>query len=231
MPSSLDASIDPVDLASLIDHSLLVPTATLDHLERWCMEADRDRFATVCIYPCFVEAAVELLHNKQPKVCAVIGFPSGASTAAVKLYEAQDAVERGAAELDVVLNLGWIRMGMTDPLHQEIAAIVEETGVPVKAILETTLLTPDEIQLAAEVCIDAGVTYLKTSTGWNGGATVEQVRLLHDLAQGRVGVKASGGIRTAEQAIALVLAGASRIGTSRGPDLLRETVLIGEDGA
>lgn len=137
--------------------------------------------------------------QKKPQVCTVIGFPSGASTSATKLYEAQEAVDNGATELDVVINLGYVKAGETDALHREIAQICEATGKPVKAILEMNLLTLDEQNLAAEICIDAGVAFLKTSTGWSGGATVEQIKLLKSISRGQVGIKASGGIRTLEQ--------------------------------
>jgi deoxyribose-phosphate aldolase len=211
-----------IDLAPLIDHTLLAPAATNEHILRLCDEADRYGFAAVCIYPMHVLAAVERLHNKKPKVCTVIGFPSGATTAATKLYEAQEAVENGAHELDVVINLGWLKMGDTRRLHDDIAAIVELTGQPVKAILEMALLTEAEKRLAAEVCLDAGVEFLKTSTGWQGGATVADVRLLRKIGGDRIGIKASGGIRTPEQAIDLVEAGATRLGTSRGIEILKQ---------
>ncbi|MEL6354007.1 MAG: deoxyribose-phosphate aldolase [Cyanobacteria bacterium J06627_28] len=211
-----------IDLAPLIDHTLLAPAATAEHVRKLCDEADRYRFAAVCVYPAYVPLAVERLHQKRPKVCTVIGFPSGATTAKAKLYEAQEAVENGAAELDVVINLGWLKMGESNRVHQEIATIVELTGLPVKAILETTLLSRAEKQLAAEVCLDAGVAFLKTSTGWQGGATVDDVTLLRKIAGDRMGIKASGSIRTPQQAIALVEAGANRLGTSRGPDILQQ---------
>ncbi|NDJ16832.1 deoxyribose-phosphate aldolase [Myxacorys almedinensis] len=211
-----------IDIAPLIDHSLLGAIATSQQVEQWCDEADRYGFATVCVNPTHVQKAVELLHNKKPKVCTVIGFPLGATTSAVKLYEAQEASEHGATELDVVINLGWLRSGMTSEVHRELAEIRESTGQSIKAILEMTLLTDAEKRLAAEICLDAGVAFLKTSTGWNGSATVSDVRLLKDLAQDRIGVKAAGGIRTLDQALELVLAGATRLGTSRGVDLLRQ---------
>jgi deoxyribose-phosphate aldolase len=213
---------DDIDIAPLIDHSLLIPTATPEQVERWCEEADRWRFATVCIAPCYVRLAVSYLHGKRPQVCTVIGFPTGATTSQVKRYEAQSAAEDGATELDVVINLGWLKAGMVEEVHQELAEICESTGLTVKAILETTLLTDAEKRIAAEICMDAGAAFLKTSTGWNGGATVADVRLLKAVAQDRIGVKASGGIKTMEQALELVAAGATRLGTSRGPDLLRE---------
>lgn len=216
--------IDPenIDLAPYIDHSLLSPTATTEQVTHWCNEVDRYGFAAICVYPVHVRQAVELLHNRPAQICTVIGFPTGATTPAVKLYEAQEAVDNGATELDVVINLGWLKEGNSEAVHREIATICEATGKPVKAILETALLSPDELQLAAEICLDAGVAFLKTSTGWQGGATLEAVRQLYAITQGRVGIKASGGIRTAEQAIALILAGATRIGTSRGPELIHQ---------
>lgn len=210
-----------IDIAPLIDHTLLNPIATPDQVEQWCAEADQFQFAAVCVYPTYVRLAAELLRGRQPQVCTVIGFPSGATTSAIKLYEAQEAVENGATELDVVINLGWLKVGKTEELHRELAEICE-TGQTVKAILETNLLTDAEKQLAAAICIDAGVQFLKTSTGWNGGATVEDVRLLYAIAKEQVAIKASGGIRTIEQADRLVSAGATRLGTSRGPDLLRQ---------
>lgn len=211
-----------IDIAPLIDHSLLGSIATPDRVEQWCEEADRFRFAAVCVNPCHVRQAVALLHNKKPSVCTVIGFPTGATTSAVKLYEAQEAAENGATELDIVINLGLLKSGQVDEFHREIAEIQESTGQVTKAILEMSLLTEAEKRLAAELCMDAGVSFLKTSTGWNGGATVADVRLLKELTQDRVGIKASGGIRTIEQALELVVAGATRLGTSIGPDLLRQ---------
>lgn len=216
------ADYPDIDIAPFIDHALLNPTATPDQVEQWCEEADRFHFATVCVYPAYVRTAAELLQGKQPKVCTVIGFPTGAMTSKVKLYEAQEAVENGATELDVVINLGWLKAGQTEEMHQEIAEICGSTGQTVKAILETTLLTDAEKRLAAEICMDAGVQFLKTSTGWNGGATVADVGLLKQATQQGVGIKASGGIRTVTHALELIVAGATRLGTSRGPDLIRQ---------
>jgi deoxyribose-phosphate aldolase len=220
---------DGIDLAPLIDHALLNPTATPDQVQQWCADADRYGFAAVCVFPTYVKQAAELLHQRPSQVCTVIGFPTGAATSATKLFEAQEATELGATELDVVINLGWLKSGQTDAVHRELATICEETGQTIKAILETSLLTPDEISLAAEICMDAGVAYLKTSTGWHGGATVDVVGQLQQLTQGRVGIKASGGIRSASQALALVQAGATRIGTSRGPLLIQQQQQTGSD--
>lgn len=211
-----------IDLAQFIDHTQLNPLATPDTIEQLCDEADRFQFAAVCVYPTYVRQVSNLLHNKRPKVCTVIGFPTGAATSAVKLYEAQEATENGADELDMVINLGWLKAGKTDELYQEIAAVCEATGQTVKAILETALLTETEKKVVAEICVDAGVTFLKTSTGWSGGATIADVKLLKALARDRVGVKASGGIRMATQALELIVAGATRLGTSHGVDLMRQ---------
>lgn len=218
-----------IDLAPLIDHALLTPTATPDQVERWCEEADRYNFASVCVQPVHVRQAADLLHNKRPKVCTVIGFPCGATTSATKLFEAHDAVEHGATELDVVINLGWLKMGNADAVHREIAEIREETGQTIKAILEMSLLNEAEKRLAAQLCMEAGAAFLKTNTGWYGGATVADIRLLKELAKDRVGIKASGGIRTAAQALELIMAGATRLGTSRGPDLLRQRDTLEEE--
>jgi deoxyribose-phosphate aldolase len=211
-----------IDIAPFIDHSLLMPIATLQQVQQWCEEADRFGFAAVCINPAYVRQAVEFLHGKNPKVCTVIGFPSGAVTTATKLYEAQEAVDNGATELDMVINLGWLKSGETEKIHREIAEICAETGQLIKVILETTLLTDAEKVLGAEIAMDAGAQFLKTSTGWNGGATVDDIRLLKEVAKDRVGIKASGGIRTSEQALDLIVAGATRIGTSNGVEILRQ---------
>jgi deoxyribose-phosphate aldolase len=211
-----------IDIAPMIDHSLLVATATPEDVTRWCAEAERYNFAAVCIHPRYVRLAAELLNNKRVKVCTVIGFPTGATTSAVKLYEAQEAVDNGAEELDVVIDLGSLKAGKVDDVHADLAAICNETGKTVKAILEMSLLTPEEQRIAAEICMDAGASYLKTSTGWNGGATVADIKLLAELSKERVGIKASGGIKSHDEAIALVRAGATRLGTSRGVALLKD---------
>jgi deoxyribose-phosphate aldolase len=211
-----------INPAAYIDHALLDPTATPAQIDQACEQSDRYGFASVCVYPCYVKRAAEQLNKKRVVVSTVIGFPSGASTPASKLYEAQEAVENGAKELDVMINLGLIKSGNGDAVLAEIAQICETTRVPVKAILEMSLLDRDEQVLAAEVCIEAGVMFLKTSTGWAGGATIEQVKLLKSIGGGKVGIKASGGIRTLEQAIALIEAGATRLGTSRGVEIMAE---------
>ena len=217
-----------LDLAPYIDHSLLDPTALPEQVERLCKEADRFNFASVCVLPCNLKQAADLLHNRPPKVSTVIGFPLGGTLPEVKLYEAMMAREAGAQELDVVINLGWLKQGDSERVHAEIAQIVEETGLPIKAILETSVLTDEEKRLAGEICADAGAAFLKTSTGWRGGATVTDVKLLWEVTRGQVSVKASGGIKTLEGAIALVEAGATRLGTSRGVQLMQQWLNAGE---
>lgn len=211
-----------IDIASYIDHALLMPTATTEQVEQCCVEAEHFQFPTVCVYPTAVPHAVQILHQKKVKVCAVIGFPSGATTTEVKAHEALEAVEQGARELDVVINLGWLKEGRSEKIYREMARICEESQQTVKAILETALLTDTEKRLAAEICLDAGVNYLKTSTGWFGGATVKDVKFLVEITKGQVGIKAAGGIKTLEQAIALIEAGATRLGTSRGIELVQQ---------
>ncbi|NBD18779.1 MAG: deoxyribose-phosphate aldolase [Cyanobacteria bacterium] len=211
-----------LDIARMIDHALLNPAATTEEVKRCCNEAWQHNFPTVCVYPSAVRDATEFLHGKAPQVCTVIGFPTGATTTATKCYEAAEAVENGATELDVVINLGWLKGGSPERVNREIAEICEETGVVIKAIIETGLLTQQEKQLAVEVCLDAGVTFIKTNTGWFGGATVADVELIREITRGQVGIKASGGIRTLENAIALIDAGANRLGTSRGLQLIQQ---------
>ena len=211
-----------IDIAPFIDHALLLPTATPEQVEKCCEEADRFQFAAVCVYPCYVRLAADRLHNKRPKVCSVIGFPTGATTSGAKLYEAQEAVENGATELDVTINLSLVKAGQTDRLYREMAEICEETGQTVKAILEMGLLNEKEKRLVAELLMDAGVSFLKTHTGWYGGVTGADVTLLKEVTRGNVGIKASGGIKTYEGAIDLIVAGATRLGPSRGPELIRQ---------
>ena len=216
------ANQSDIDIAPLIDYGLIDPTATPEQVEHFCQQADRFGFVTVCVYPSYVRQAVELLHDKRPKVCTVIGFPTGASTSTVKLYEALEAADNGAVELDVSVNLGLLKAGKMDEFHRELAQICEETNLTIKAIIESSLLSDAEKQLAAEICMEAGVAYIKTNTGFFGAATVDDVRLLKEVTKGRIGIKAAGGIRTHEQALDLVVAGATRLGTSRGPELLRQ---------
>jgi deoxyribose-phosphate aldolase len=218
-----------IDLSPLIDHTFLNPIASPQEIEQCCQQAVRYQFATVCVYPSYVRLVTEQLRGKSPKVCTVIGFPSGATTSSVKLYEAQEAVENGATELDVMINLSLIRQQQTQKLYQEIAEICQETGQTVKAIIETAVLTDTEKQLVTEVLIDAGATWVQTNTGWYGGAMVEDVRLLKQFSKGQLGIKAAGQIRHYNQAADLVLAGAARLGTSYSVEIVRKQNQTEED--
>ena len=191
-------------------------------MSKFCTEADKFRFPSVCVYPCYVTQVVDFLHGKNPTVCTVIDFPTGTMTSKTKLYTALEAAENGASELDVMVNLVYIKTGETDRLHREMAEICEETGKTVKAILEMALLTEEEKRLVTEVLMDAGVGFIVTNTGWYGGATVADVKLLKEITKANIGIKAAGGIKTYEQAANLILAGASRLGTSRGIELLNQ---------
>ncbi len=219
----MDTNIDTalIDIAPYIDHALLDPMVSQANVEQWCMEADRYHFHCVCVAPVHVREAVELLHGKRVQVAAVIGFPMGATTPGTKLFESCEAVDNGATELDVVINQGWLKEGNYNLIHQEIAEICQETGQIVKAILEVNRFNDEEKRWAAEACMDAGVQFLKTGTGWYGGVTIEDVRFLKQITKDRVGIKAAGGIRTPEFAIDLIAAGATRLGTSHGPFLIQ----------
>ena len=211
-----------IDISPFIDHSLLTITATPEQVSKFCTDAEKFKFPSVCVYPYYVKQVAELLHGKHPKVCTVIGFPHGQTTGTAKLYEASEAVENGASELDVMINLSQIKTGQTNELHREIAEISEETGKAVKAILEMALLTEAEKRLAIEVLMDSGVAFIVTNTGWYGGATVADVQLLKEMTKTNVGIKAAGGIKSYEQAVDLISVGATRLGTSRGLELLKQ---------
>lgn len=207
-----------MSLASIIDHTVLKANATREQVERLCDEAAEHGFASVCVNSCWVATAAERLADSPVKVCTVIGFPLGAMSTAGKAAEATCAVADGADELDMVINVGWLLAGEDDAVRADIAAVVEAArGRCVKVILETCLLTPEQIVRACELSVEAGATFVKTSTGFStGGATVEDVALMRKTVGDRCKVKASGGIHNAAEAQAMVDAGADRIGTSSG---------------
>ena len=210
------------ELARRIDHTLLRPTATQSDIARLCEEAVREGFAAVTVNPAWVTFCAKRLGEGRPKVNAVIGFPLGATTAKVKVEEAKEAVGNGATELDIVINLGALKSGFPKYIEQELAAVVKAApGATVKAILETGSLTDAEKKIACEAARLAGCRYVKTSTGFGeGGATVDDVRLLRRFAGEQMRVKAAGGIRTYLDAVAMLQAGASRLGTSAGLKIL-----------
>ena len=205
-----------------IDHKLLKPESTPQDIEKLCLEAKEYDFASVCIQPCYVKMAYGLLKETDVKVCTVIGFPLGANTTETKIQEACQAVEEGAEEIDMVINIGALKAGDTVYVTEEIRRIKEAVGEHIlKVIIETCLLTDEEKVLACQCAVNAGADFVKTSTGFSkGGATVEDVRLMKQTVGDRCRVKASGGIRTPEDFNAMIEAGAARIGTSSGIKLI-----------
>jgi deoxyribose-phosphate aldolase len=214
---------DLPDLAPLIDHALLDPHQGVEAVLRCCDEARHFGFAGVCLASRWLPAARERLGpsgGRGPKLVSVVGFPFGAIPADIKRAEAEWAAASGAEELDVVPDFGALADGDSRAFCNDLAPIVE-LGLPVKVILEVGRLSHEALELAVEASIDVGATMLKTGSGFGPGATIEQVTQLRQLARGRAAVKASGGINNLEQAIALVEAGASRLGTSRGVALMQ----------
>ncbi|MTV50153.1 deoxyribose-phosphate aldolase [Heliobacillus mobilis] len=206
-------------VARTIDHTLLKPDAVEAEIVSLCREAVANRFAAVCVNPIWVPTCAKHLKNESVKVATVIGFPLGANCTEIKAKEAQAALQAGAAELDMVLNVGWAKQGHWDKVQEDIATVVEEArqypGAVVKVILETAFLSDDEIVEACHRSVQAGAEFVKTSTGFGpAGATVEHVALMGKAVGERAKVKASGGIRTAEKAAQMLSAGADRLGTS-----------------
>lgn len=207
----------PLHLAPLLDHTLLKPGATASEIETHCREAREHGFASVCVNPAWVRAAASHLQGSTVRVCTVVGFPLGATTARAKAFEAAAAVEDGAGEVDMVLDLGAARSGMWAQVAEDLRAVRAAVPSPkvLKVILETCLLSDSEISQACRLAEEAGADFVKTSTGFStGGATLEAVGLMRATVGPRVGVKASGGIRTREQALAMIRAGATRLGVS-----------------
>ncbi len=204
------------ELAGVIDHTLLKPYATASDIENLCREAMQYGFFSVCVNGAWVQLASEILSGSQVLVCAVVGFPLGAMDADVKRYETEVAVDEGAQEIDVVINVGRLRDGQHTAVSRELRDIVEAAEERyVKVILETCYLTREEIVTACGIVADSGAHFVKTSTGFGeGGASVEDVKLMSETVQGRLGVKASGGIRDTRQALEMIQAGANRLGLS-----------------
>lgn len=207
-----------------IDHTILKPEASEAQVVKLCEEAKEFDFASVCVNPCHVALCAKLLANTDVKVCTVIGFPLGANTAEVKGFETKNAVDNGATEIDMVINIGALKDKKYDVVFNDIKAVVDNAmGKLVKVILETCLLTPEEIVKACELSKDAGADFVKTSTGFNKyGATVEDVALMRKTVGKDMGVKASGGVRTREDMLKMIEAGANRIGASAGKALISE---------
>ncbi len=210
-------------LNKYIDHTVLKPETTQEQVEKVLAEAKEYDFASVCINPTWVAFAAEGLKDSDVKVCTVIGFPLGANTPAVKAFETKDAIANGADEIDMVINVGALKDKRYDLVLEDIKAVVEASGDKlVKVIIETCLLTDEEKVKACELSKEAGADFVKTSTGFStGGATVADVALMRKTVGQDMGVKASGGARSYEDAIAFITAGASRIGASSGVAIMK----------
>ncbi|QSZ28408.1 deoxyribose-phosphate aldolase [Aceticella autotrophica] len=215
-----------MEIAKMIDYTLLKSNATDNDIKKLCTEAKEYNFASVCINPVYVNFAKNLLERSDIKVCTVIGFPLGANTIKTKTYEAKDAIKNGADEIDMVLNIGRLKSGDFDYIEKEIKAVVKESkalkNVIIKVILENCYLTDEEKIRACEIVVHSGADFVKTSTGFGiGGATIDDVRLMRKTVGDNFGVKASGGVRTSEDARLMIKAGANRIGTSSGIQIVK----------
>ncbi|QPA33212.1 deoxyribose-phosphate aldolase [Thermaerobacillus caldiproteolyticus] len=207
----------------MIDHTLLKPEATKEQIVKLAEEAKAYHFASVCVNPTWVKTAYEILKDTDVKVCTVIGFPLGATTPEVKAFETKNAIENGASEVDMVINIGALKSGNDELVEKDIRAVVEAAKgkALVKVIIEACLLTDEEKVRACQLAVKAGADFVKTSTGFStGGATVEDVALMRKTVGPNFGVKASGGIRTADDLLAMEKAGANRIGASAGVQII-----------
>ncbi|MCA0970032.1 deoxyribose-phosphate aldolase [Halobacillus litoralis] len=207
------------NLAKMIDHTQLKPDTPKEKILQICEEAKENDFASVCVNPHWVKTSYDLLKDTDVKVCTVVGFPLGATTKETKAFETRQAIEQGATEIDMVINIGELKSGNTDVVGQDIQAVVREAEgkAIVKVIIETSLLNEDEKVKACELAKEAGADFVKTSTGFSGGgATVEDISLMRKTVGPELGVKASGGVRDYEGAKAMIEAGATRIGASSG---------------
>lgn len=208
------------ELSKIIDHTLLKPEATQADIERLCDEAVKYGFYSVCVNPWWIRRAREKVQGSDVKVCSVVGFPLGMNTA--KAEEAKRAIEAGADELDMVMAIGALKSGLYDEVKNDIEGVVQQ-GKPVKVILETCLLSVEEIRTACRLCIEAGASFVKTSTGFlKEGAKASIVRLMKEAVRDSLGVKASGGIRDLKGLNSMVEAGATRIGTSSSVEIAEE---------
>ena len=217
-------------LNKYIDHTLLKPDASQEQIETLIEEAKKYDFASVCVNPTWVSFAAQALKATDVKVCTVIGFPLGANTPELKAFETSDAIRNGANEIDMVINIGALKSQNFDLVEKDIRAVVEAAkGTLVKVIIETCLLTDDEKVKACQIAQEAGADFVKTSTGFStGGATVRDVALMRKTVGPDMGVKASGGARSYEDALAFIEAGATRIGASSGVAIMEGDVADGD---
>ena len=221
------ANLPPAQLARMIDHTILKPEATQADVKKLCEEALKHNFFSCCVNSSWVRTAAQALRGSSVKVCAVVGFPLGAATPEIKALEARRAIREGAKEIDMVINVGLVKSGDWDAVTKDIRAVAEsckDGGALLKVILETCLLTKDEIAKACEASMKARADYVKTSTGFNkGGATAEDIALMaRTVAPKRLGVKASGGVRTYADAMLMIRNGATRVGSSNSVKMMEE---------
>lgn len=212
-------------LAAAIDHSLFRPDSTQDQIVKLCEEAVSFGFAAICVNPCWISLAAAILHGTPVKIATTIGFPLGSNHTSVKRFETHEAVRLGAQELEMVMNIGSLKSGDRRLVQTEFESIIKvahDYGVIVKVILETPLLSLEEKILSCQLCVAAKADFVKTATGFMGGATTEDVALLRGVVGSDAGVKAAGGIRDATTANAMLDAGADRIGTSNAVAIIRE---------
>ncbi|MCI7718753.1 deoxyribose-phosphate aldolase [[Pasteurella] aerogenes] len=210
------------EIAKFIDHTALSAEKNEQDIIKLCDEAIENGFFSVCINSGYIPLAKEKLQGTDVKICTVVGFPLGANLTSVKAFETQEAIQAGADEIDMVINVGWIKSQKWQAVKADIQAVLQAcNGIPLKVILETCLLTKEEIVQACEICKALNVAFVKTSTGFNkGGATVEDVALMKQTV-GAIGVKASGGVRDTQTALAMIDAGATRIGASAGIAIIK----------
>jgi deoxyribose-phosphate aldolase len=225
LSSTVGVIPEDLKLAHMIDHTLLKPDATQDQIAQLCFEARKYGFASVCVNPTWVELCATLLKGSEVKVCTVIGFPLGATAPEVKAFEAQNALDHGASEIDMVINIGALKARDLELVARDIRGVVQAVhgrGGIVKVILETVLLTDEEKTIGCLLAKEAGADFVKTSTGFaSGGATVHDIELMRRAVGPEMGVKASGGVRTYEDAERLIEAGATRIGASAGVKIIQ----------
>lgn len=223
---STSSSRDWKSVAHLIDHTILKTDARKAQIEQLCKEARQYNFASVCVQPIWVELSAELLKGSNVLTCTVVGFPQGANLTSVKLFETLACIRQGAQEVDMVINVGALKDRNASLVHDEIHALADACHngkAHLKVIIETCLLTDDEKKLACELAVKAGADFVKTSTGMStSGATVEDVRIMRSTVGPNIGVKAAGGIRTAKDALAMIEAGANRIGASASVAIVKE---------
>ncbi len=225
MKQPLTPAAGPGNIARYIDHTLLKPDASAAQITALCGEAIRYKFASVCVNPCYASLVTAKLQGSGVKTCCVVGFPLGANTPEVKAAETRDCIAHGAREVDMVVNVGAMKSGDWEQVRRDISAVTEAARgqALVKVIIETCLLTDDEKVRVCTVAKEAGADFVKTSTGFStGGATVEDIRLMRKTVGAALGVKASGGVRDYSTALAMIDAGATRIGTSNGAAIIAQ---------